>query len=117
MDVAYEKFRRAVFGWDRMLLNAAGHDVFNENYKKNWRTYALYIIILLMEICIVYTLIYYDNFIKINCLFYLSLSLQVYCKELRFNYLRYSLIFFSFLPRCRLHSSCTMHAILWIFVD
>lgn len=107
MDAAYEKFRRAVFGWDRTLLRSFGHDVFDENWQKDYLTYILYVILLIIYLLITYTLIWYDNFTRMTCFFYFSLLLQV--SALGPN--EFSLSFdnlFSFLVDCIQIIQCTI---------
>lgn len=77
MDAAYKKFHRAVFIWDRNLLRAGGHDLFDVEFKPHLGTYAIYLMVASFATFILYTLLYYDSFTKMNCLFFLALIVQV----------------------------------------
>lgn len=77
MDVAYEQFRLAVFGWNRNLMRSFGHDIYDKNFKLHFGTYCIYIIFFVIEISLAYTFITHDGFTKFDCLYYCGLSMQV----------------------------------------
>lgn len=74
---AYKKYYRATFVWHRGLAKIMGHDVYDWNFRPGLPTILITILVILSMICICYTMIFYDNFTRLNCILYLGICVQV----------------------------------------
>lgn len=74
---SYKKFYTATFVWNRKMLSILYHDIYDENFVPGIVTYFFYALNITFASLIIYTMIYYDFFIRLNCILYLALSIQV----------------------------------------
>lgn len=74
---SYEIFHKAIFIRVRNMLSLLGHDVFLENWKPGLVAYVLYAFSVFIGSLLIYTVVVYDNFIRIVCVFYFGMFSQV----------------------------------------
>lgn len=74
---SYEIFYKAIFIRVRSMLSLLGHDVFLENWKPGVVAYVMYAFSAFIGSLLIYTVVAYDNFIRIVCVFYIGMYSQV----------------------------------------
>lgn len=74
---SYNRFYRAMFVWHRTMSKSMGHDIYDLNWKPGFAS-ALITGINCTVVCfILYTLYFYDNFTRLNCILYFGICVQV----------------------------------------
>lgn len=74
----HEQLHSLFYRWCRALFISVGHDIYqNGGFKRNLYTFYIYALIVLLEISIIYTIVYYDWFTRLNAIPILAISLQV----------------------------------------
>lgn len=74
---SYTKFNNATFVWNRKMLAFVGHDIYDKDFTPHIGSYAMRLIVAVIGLLICYNLVFFDNFTRLNCLFYFCLFIQV----------------------------------------
>lgn len=74
---SYERFYNASFIWNRKMMAFLGHDIYDKDFKPNIRMFIVYAISAIFVCFIIYTVCFYDNFVRFFNILYISLAVQV----------------------------------------
>lgn len=74
---SYNKFYRAMFVWHRSISKAMGHDIYDVDWKPGLASALITGINCVVVGFIFYTLFFYDNFTRLNCILYFGICVQV----------------------------------------
>lgn len=95
---ALNRYRKCFFVYERNFLKWVGHDFFVDNFKPRLHAYVMYTIYMVFIFTNIYTMIYYDTFVLLNALMFMSLSTEVRVFVLFANQSEFSILDFSLLP-------------------
>lgn len=78
---SFKRYYGATFILHRKLLVYLGHDLYDWNFKPGLATFLIYFFVAIVILLLTYTMIFYDNFTRLNCILYYGFCVQVSDKE------------------------------------